>query len=72
MNMYGSHAGLISGALTDRFAAHLGYPADILRLYRAAYPLATSNAFTADGNDGHFAWCVDQLTAPTVTAALRL
>jgi hypothetical protein len=44
----------------------------VLHLYRAAYATATSDAFTADGSDGHFDWCVRQLTAPRVTAALRL
>lgn len=72
LNMYGTHAAAITEALTERFAADLGHPADVLRLYRAAYAIATSTAFTADGSDGHFAWCTRQLTAPEVTAALGL
>jgi hypothetical protein len=72
MNMYGSHAARITESLTQRFAAALGYSEDVLRLYRAAYAIATSNAFTTDGSDGHFAWCVDQLIAPEVTRALQL
>jgi aminoglycoside phosphotransferase (APT) family kinase protein len=70
MNMYGTHAGEVTEALTGRLAVDLGHPADVLRLYRAAYAIATSNAFTDDGTDGHFAWCVRQLTAPGVSAAL--
>ncbi len=61
MNMYGLHARQITQVLTARFAEDLGYPADVLVLYQAAYAVATSNAFTSDGSDGHFAWCMDQL-----------
>jgi aminoglycoside phosphotransferase (APT) family kinase protein len=71
-DMYGPHAATITESLTDRFAAALGHSADVLRLYRAAYAVATSNAFTADGSDGHFQWCIDQLTAPRTTTALRI
>jgi aminoglycoside phosphotransferase (APT) family kinase protein len=61
MDMYGPHAAAITGALTERFAAELGHAPEVLRLYRAAYALATHNAFTTDGSDGHFGWCVRQL-----------
>ena len=59
MNMYGPHAPAITDALTAQLARDLGYPADVLLTYQAAYAVATSNAFTADGSDGHFAWCMD-------------
>jgi aminoglycoside phosphotransferase (APT) family kinase protein len=72
MNMYGPHAKAIADTLTDRFAAELGYPVEVLLIYRAAYAVATSNVFTADGSDGHFPWCVAQLTRAEVTAALDL
>jgi hypothetical protein len=36
----------------------------------ADYAVATSNAFTTDGNDGHLAWCLEQLARPDVTTAL--
>lgn len=61
MNMYGPHAPAIAAALTARLAHDLGYPADALLTYQAAYAVATSNAFTSDGSDGHFAWCIGQL-----------
>jgi aminoglycoside phosphotransferase (APT) family kinase protein len=61
MNMYGPHAQAITDALTARLARDLGYPADVLLTYRAAYAVATANAFTPDGSDGHFAWCIGQL-----------
>jgi aminoglycoside phosphotransferase (APT) family kinase protein len=62
MNMYGPHAEAIATTLTDRFAMELGYSPEVLLIYRAAYAVATSNVFTADGSDGHFPWCVAQLT----------
>jgi len=30
-------------------------------LYRAAYAIATANAFGDDGRDGHFGWCASSL-----------
>jgi aminoglycoside phosphotransferase (APT) family kinase protein len=72
MNMYGPHAAAVAARLTDTFADHLGHSPRTLRVYRAAYAVATSDAFTDDGSDGHFAWCTRQLTAPDVTAALDL
>jgi aminoglycoside phosphotransferase (APT) family kinase protein len=72
MNMYGPHAPSIAASLTSRLAAGLDYPVEVLVLYRAAYAIATSNAFTEDGSDGHFPWCVAQLTAPAVTDVLGL
>ena len=70
MNMYGPHAPAITRALTARLARDLGYPAEVLLVYQAAYAVATSNAFTSDGSDGHFAWCIDQLRRPDITHLL--
>jgi aminoglycoside phosphotransferase (APT) family kinase protein len=72
MNMYGPHAAAITTALTERFAAERDCPMEVLVVYRAAYALATSNALTFDGSDGHFAWCVKQLNQEDLTHALRL
>lgn len=72
MNMYGPHAPAIAESLTGRLAAELDYPVEVLVLYRAAYAIATGNAFTSDGSDGHFLWCVAQLTGPAVTDVLGL
>jgi Phosphotransferase enzyme family len=69
-NMYGPHAPAITAALTRRIAADLGYPAEDLLTYQAAYAVATSNAFTPDGSDGHFVWCIAQLARADITAAL--
>jgi aminoglycoside phosphotransferase (APT) family kinase protein len=67
MNMYGPHAPAITDAMTAQVARDLGHPADVLVTYQAAYAVATSNAFTSDGTDGHFAWCISQLRRPDVT-----
>lgn len=72
LNMYGPHAAAITDELTASFAAGLGYPAETLLLYQAAYAVATANAFTADGSDGHFSWCVDQLRRPAVAGVLGM
>ncbi|MGI9005287.1 MAG: phosphotransferase family protein [Streptosporangiaceae bacterium] len=72
MNMYGPHAPAITDALTAQLATDLGYPADVLLIYQAAYAVATSNAFTSDGSDGHFAWCVSQLRRTDVTDLLGM
>lgn len=70
MNMYGPHAPAITSALTAQLAHDLGYPADVLLTYQATYAVATSNAFTSDGSDGHFAWCIGQLRRPDITDLL--
>lgn len=70
MNMYGPHAPAITESMTARLAADLDYQAEVLVTYQAAYAVATSNAFTADGSDGHFAWCISQLRRPAVTEIL--
>ena len=72
MNMYGPHAPAITDALTAQVAQDLDYPADALLVYQAAYAVATANAFTSDGSDGHFAWCIDQLRRPRIADALGM
>lgn len=72
MNMYGPHAPAITNALTAQLADNLGYPVDVLLTYQAAYAVATSNAFTSDGSDGHFPWCINQLRRPDVTDVLGM
>jgi aminoglycoside phosphotransferase (APT) family kinase protein len=67
INMYGPHAARITEELTGRIARDLDYDPETLRIYQAAYAVATSNAFTADGTDGHFAWCIDQLRRQDIT-----
>ena len=72
MNMYGPNAPAITDVLTAQLAHDLGYPAAVLLTYQGAYAVATTNAFTSDGSDGHFAWCIDQLRRPDITDLLGL
>ncbi len=72
MNMFGPHAPSITHDLTAQFARDLGYPTEVLLTYQAAYAAATSNAFTADGSDGHFGWCIAQLRRADISEALGL
>jgi aminoglycoside phosphotransferase (APT) family kinase protein len=72
MNMYGPHALSITRDLTGLIAQELAYPPDVLLSYQAAYAVLTSNAFTPDGSDGHFAWCIAQLRRADVSKAIGL
>ena len=72
MNMYGPHAVAITRDLTAHLAEQLDYPIEALLIYQAAYAVATSNAFTPDGSDGHFSWCLDQLRRPDISDVLGL
>ena len=72
LNMYGPYAPAITDALTAQAAQDLGYPADVLLIYQATYAVATANAFTSDGSDGHFAWCIDQLRRSDIANALGM
>lgn len=69
-DMYGPHARDIDDTLLDRLEQHLGYPRDLLLLYRAAYAIAGANAYSADGSDGHFTWCVATLDRHDIKAML--
>lgn len=70
MNMYGPYALEITGALTQQLAVELGYPTKTLLVYQSVYAVATANAFTPDGVDGHFAWCIAQLSRADILEAL--
>jgi hypothetical protein len=70
--IHGPYAPAITEALTAQVAQDLDYPVDVLLIYQAAYAVATANAFTSDGSDGHFAWCVDQLQRPVIADALGM
>ncbi|GAB3401889.1 phosphotransferase family protein [Flindersiella endophytica] len=61
-DMYGPSARVHDSALLERFEA-LGHPRDRMLLYRAAYGIAAANAYSADGQDGHFEWCVRNVEA---------
>jgi len=69
-DMYGPYARANERQLDDAIHAAFGYDPQRLVLYKAAYALATSNAYDEEGRDGHFAWCVRILQRPEVIALL--
>ncbi len=69
-DMYGPAARAIEARLDAAIVQHFGYAPETLALYRAAYALATSNAYDSDGKDGHFAWCVHMLQRSDLSAFL--
>jgi aminoglycoside phosphotransferase (APT) family kinase protein len=72
MNMYAADALGIARQLTAKVVADLGYETEVLLAYQAAFAVASSNAFTADGSDGHFDWCIAQLRRAEVLTALGM
>lgn len=69
-DMYGDAAVDSELGLYAQLEDRLGYACETLLVYRAAYSLITANAYDADGNDGHFAWCAAALNRPDVVHAL--
>ncbi|GIE99710.1 aminoglycoside phosphotransferase family protein [Paractinoplanes rishiriensis] len=69
-DMYGPEALATERRLLARMSERFGYAPRTLLVYRAAYSLITANAYSADGKDGHFAWCVTALNRDDVTRAL--
>ncbi|HEU5380457.1 MAG TPA: phosphotransferase, partial [Ktedonobacteraceae bacterium] len=61
-DMYSSHAQEVRRRLHKIYSQKWGQQfAGVYPLYKAAYALATSNAYSEEGDDGHFRWCVDIL-----------
>lgn len=70
-DMYSPHAQEMRESLRDTYFQRLGRRfGDIYPLYKAAYALATSNAYSEDGEDGHFRWCVGILNDEEMSTIL--
>lgn len=69
-NMYGPHHRKLDDILMDACVSRLGHSRNQLLIYRALYAVLTSNAYSEDGTDGHYAWCVEQLDRDDVQEAL--
>ncbi len=69
-DMYGTFASRTDDELTREMGLRLGYLVEELTLYKAAYAVATSNAYDPNGRDGHFAWCVQMLRRRDVVELL--
>ncbi len=61
-DMYSPYKQQVRENLRAMYSEKLGKSfEEIYPLYRAAYALVTSNAYSENGEDGHFQWCVDIL-----------
>ncbi|MFI5698033.1 phosphotransferase [Kribbella sp. NPDC051586] len=60
-DMYGPDARRLDNLLLDRFEG-LGHDRERMRLYRHAYAIITATIYDENAGDGHYAWCVNQLT----------
>jgi len=61
-DMYGPDARRLDNLLLDRFE-QLGHDRDRMRLYRHAYAISTATVYDPEAGDGHYVWCVGQLTS---------
>jgi aminoglycoside phosphotransferase (APT) family kinase protein len=60
-DMYGPDARRLDGLLLDRFE-QLGHDRERMRLYRQAYAIITATVYDENAGDGHYTWCINQLT----------
>jgi aminoglycoside phosphotransferase (APT) family kinase protein len=60
-DMYGPDAERIDAELLDRFE-ELGHSRDRMKLYRVAYALITATIYSPEVRDGHYHWCLRNLT----------
>ena len=69
-NMYGENASKIEMQVTNAFSEALGYEKKLLLAYKAVYSIITSNAYSKEGTDGHYQWCVKMLKRKDVQDSL--
>ncbi len=67
-DMYGPDARTLDDLLLRRLETRLGETRDRMLLYRAAYAIAGATAYSADGTDDHFAWCMGVLGRDDIMA----
>lgn len=60
-DMYSPDARRLDDLLTARFA-DLGHDRERMRLYRRAYAIITATIYDENAGDGHYTWCINQLT----------
>ncbi|HEY3558109.1 MAG TPA: phosphotransferase [Kribbella sp.] len=61
-DMYSPDARRLDDLLTERFV-ELGHDRARMRRYRQAYAIVTATIYDENAGDGHYRWCVDQLTS---------
>lgn len=69
-NMYGPHHRHIDDVFLAVCEARLGHSREQLLLYRALYALMSSNAYSEDGSDGQYVWCVQNLLRDDLRSVL--
>ncbi|MGI8404207.1 MAG: phosphotransferase family protein [Thermomicrobiales bacterium] len=69
-NMYGPHGREIDENLLTHFQRELGYSKERMLLYRALYAIMSSNFYSPNGTDGHYAWCVATLKREDIRSVL--
>lgn len=69
-NLYGRHYRTTDAYLMAVCVDRHGFDCQRLLVLRALYALLTSNAYSEDGTDGHFGWCVGVLNRDDIRAAL--
>lgn len=69
-NMYGPYHRQIDDMFLKACEARLVYSRERLLLYRALYAIIQSNAFSEDGSDGHYGWCVENLLRDDLRSVL--
>jgi aminoglycoside phosphotransferase (APT) family kinase protein len=69
-DMWGPNARSNEEAIDEATTAAFGYGHARFLVHRAAYALLTSNSFSDDGTDGHYAWCIAMLRRSDVRGAL--
>lgn len=69
-NLYGAHYRRNDDYLLSERVDRHGFDRGRLLGYRALYALLTSNAYSEDGTDGHYGWCVDCLNRDDIREAV--
>lgn len=70
--MYGPFARRHDETLVSACVSRLGFDRHRLLVYRALYAILTSNAYSVDGTDEHYAWCAATLNRADVRDALEI
>lgn len=70
-DMFGENRVAHDRDILTRLSKEFSYDERRMLIYRAAYSIATANAFGSDGADGHFAWCAGNLNRDDIFQALQ-
>ncbi len=70
LNMYGLHGREIDDDLLRHFQREFGYSKERMLLYRALYAMMSSNFYSPNGTDGHYAWCVATLKREDIRSVI--